>query len=151
MLVWLKKIGPFRISLSLRIMSEMNFQGATQNMLRGYIATEYNQRVIIKFLHDDRLNTDQITDELRPQCREDLLSLRGVQFWIAEVRRSREDFDDDHRPGRPFAEDLTPKIRELSDENPFESTRAIGETFRILHSNALRSLHQDRREKGSRC
>jgi transposase len=63
---------------------------------------EHEQRVIIKFLFNDGLDPRQIVEKLEAQFHEDVYSLRAVQFWIGEGRRSREDLPDDPRlEGRP--------------------------------------------------
>jgi hypothetical protein len=50
------------------------------------------------------------------------------------VKRSREDFQDQPCSGRPPSIDLTCRIQEVLDRNPFESARSIAE---ILHAHTL--------------
>jgi DNA-binding MurR/RpiR family transcriptional regulator len=82
-------------------------------------------------------------NELETRFHEDAYSLRAVQFWIGEVRRGREDFQDEPRPGTPSEEHVTAKIQELFDQNPFTSARSIAETLHISHSTVLKHFHDD--------
>jgi transposase len=61
---------------------------------------EDEQRLIIKFLFNDGLDADQITEKLSAQFNEDAYSLRTVQLWIGELRRGRQDLYDALRSGR---------------------------------------------------
>jgi hypothetical protein len=82
---------------------------------------ESEQRVIVKFRFNDRLDARQITEELRLQFYEDAYSFHMVQFWIGEVPRDREDLHDRPRPGRRSDEHITATNQQLLDEHPFES------------------------------
>jgi hypothetical protein len=59
---------------------------------------EYEQRVIIEILDNDGLVTDEIEEKLKTQFAQDRYSLHRAQFWIAEVKRGREDLHDEPRP-----------------------------------------------------
>jgi hypothetical protein len=84
-----------------------------------------------------------MVEKLERQFHEDAYSLSAVQFWIGEVRRGREDLDDEPRPGRLSEEHITAKIQELLNQNPFESARSIAETLSIFHSTVPKKLHDD--------
>jgi transposase len=107
------------------------------------ILMEYEQRVIIRFLFNEGVDARQIADRLRAQFHENADALRTVQFWIAELRRGREDLHNEPRRGRPLAENLPTKIQELLHENPFESARSMAETPQVSHSTVLKHLHED--------
>jgi hypothetical protein len=77
------------------------------------IQTEYEQRVIVKFLFNEGLDPRQIVEKLETQFHEGAYSLRAVQCWIGEVRRGREDLHDETRPGSSSEEHITAKIQEL--------------------------------------
>jgi hypothetical protein len=49
---------------------------------------EYDQRVIIRFLSNERIAADEITTRLQAQFAEHAYKLRIVRFWIGEVRFS---------------------------------------------------------------
>jgi hypothetical protein len=73
----------------------------------------YEQRVVIKFLFNKRVDARQIAEKLRAQFYKDAYALRTAQFWITELQRGREDLHDEPRTGRPSAENLPTKIQEL--------------------------------------
>jgi hypothetical protein len=99
--------------------------------------------VIIKFLFNDGLDAHQIAEELKAQFPEDAYSLRAVQFWLAEVRRGREDLHDKLRLGRPPPDCLLARIQEILNENPFESARSMADILHISHSTVLKHLHKE--------
>jgi hypothetical protein len=47
--------------------------------------TEYEQRVIIKFLFNEGFDARQIVERLRAEFHEDPYALRTAQFWITEL------------------------------------------------------------------
>jgi hypothetical protein len=104
---------------------------------------EYDQRVIIKFLFNERPDANQIVENFESQFHEDAYSLRSVQFWIGEIKRGREDLHDAQGSGRRLIESLTPQIKVLFNENCFVSARSIAETLQVSHSTALEHLHED--------
>jgi hypothetical protein len=57
---------------------------------------EYEQRIIM-CLANDGFGADEIGEKLSAQFAEDAYSLLPEQFWIAEVKRGREDLYDEHR------------------------------------------------------
>jgi hypothetical protein len=57
----------------------------TRDEAQAPIRMEHEQRVIIKFLFNDGLNTRQIVKKLEAQFHEDAYSLHTVQFCIGEV------------------------------------------------------------------
>jgi hypothetical protein len=107
------------------------------------ILMEYEQRVIIKFLFNRPADARQIAERLRAQLHEDAYALRTVQFWTTELRRGREDINDEPRTGIPSTDNLPTKIQEPFDENPFESGRSIAEILQVSHSTVLKHLHED--------
>jgi hypothetical protein len=46
----------------------------------------YDQRVIIRFLSNERIAADDITTKFQAQFAEHVYKLRTVRFWIGEVR-----------------------------------------------------------------
>jgi hypothetical protein len=55
--------------------------------VKVYIPMEYDQRVIIKFLVNERCDANQIVERLEAQFHEDVYSLWSVQLWIGEIKR----------------------------------------------------------------
>jgi hypothetical protein len=111
--------------------------------VKVYIPMEYDQRVVIKFLFNEHCNANQIVERVETQFREDIYSLRSVQFWSGEIKRGREDLHDAQRSGRRPIESLTAQIKVLLDENCFMSARSIAETLQVCHSAVLKHLHED--------
>jgi hypothetical protein len=71
---------------------------------------EYDQRVIIKFLWNERADARQIAARLQAQFGGRAYQLRTVEFWITEIWRGRQDVDDKIRSGRSPLDDLDGKI-----------------------------------------
>jgi hypothetical protein len=102
---------------------------------------DYDQRMIIKFLLNERVDARNIADRLQAQFSKHAYKLRTIQFWITEVRLSRQDLHDEIRTGRLLLDDLDAKIVAILNKYPFESSRSIAETLCIAHSTVLLHLH----------
>jgi hypothetical protein len=102
---------------------------------------EYDQRVIIKFLLNERIDARDIADRLQAQFGEYSDKLRTFQFWITKARLGCQNLHDDICTGRPSLDDLDAKTLAILDKSPFESTRSIAEILRIAHSTVLLYLH----------
>jgi hypothetical protein len=102
---------------------------------------EYDQRVIIKFLHNEEADTHDIIQRFQTQFAQNAYAFRTVQFWIDEVCRGRQALHDENSMGRPPLDDLDAKILTISDKSLFESTRSIAETLYIGLTTVLRHLH----------
>jgi hypothetical protein len=102
----------------------------TLKSVNGRFGMEYDQRVIIKFLWNDRANARKIVARLQTQFAEHVYQLRTVQFWITEIRRGRQDLHDEIRGGRSPLDDLDGKILAILDKSPFESAYSIAERLR---------------------
>jgi hypothetical protein len=61
---------------------------------------EYDQRVIIRFLHNKKSDTHNITQRPQAQFAQDAYILGTVQFWIGEICCDRQDLHDENRMGR---------------------------------------------------
>jgi hypothetical protein len=108
-----------------------------------YISMEYDQRVTIKFLFNERCDASQIVERFETKFHEDAYSLWNVQFWIGKIKRRREDLHDGQRSGRISIENLTAQIKVLLDENCFVSARSIVETLQVSPSTVLKPLNED--------
>jgi hypothetical protein len=104
---------------------------------------EYNQRVIIKFLWNEGVDTRDIADKLQAQFGEHVCQLRTIRFWIAEARLGRQDLHDEIHAGRSPFDDLDAKILAILDKSPFEfeSADSIAERLLVVHPTVLRHLH----------
>jgi hypothetical protein len=98
---------------------------------------EYDQRVIIRFLSNERTTADEITTRLQIQLAEHAYKLRIVRFWIGEVRFGRQDLHDEIRTGRPPLDDIDVKILAILYKSPFECAASIAERLCATHATAL--------------
>jgi transposase len=71
---------------------------------------DHDQRVIIKFPWNEGANVRQIAARLQARFVEHAYQLGTVQFWIAEMRRGRQDLHDEIRSGRSPLDVLESKI-----------------------------------------
>jgi hypothetical protein len=105
---------------------------------------ECDQRVIIRFLHNERAYAHDIAYRLQAQTSgtdfrhrlqarfaQNAYVLRTVQFWIGEVRRDHQDLHDENRMETPLLDDLDARILAILDKFPFESALSITETLRV--------------------
>jgi hypothetical protein len=99
---------------------------------------EYDQRAIIRFLHNKRADAHDITQKLQAQFPQDACALRTVQFWIGELGRGRQDLYRENHMGRT---PLDANILTTLDKSPFESAQSMAESLRIGLATVLRHLH----------
>jgi hypothetical protein len=105
-------------------------------------AIDYDQRVIIKFLWNEGVNTRQIAAILQVRLAEHAYQLWTVRFWITEICRGREHLHDEIRGGRHPLDDLDGKKLAISDKSPFESVHSIAERPFIAYSTVLQYLYK---------
>jgi hypothetical protein len=120
----------------------MIFPVWTLKSVNGPFGMEYDQRVIIKFLWEERADTHQIAAKLQEQFAEHSYQLRTVQFWIAEIWRGRQDLHDEMRSGGHPLDGLDNKILAILDKSPFESAHSIAERLFVAHSTVLQHLQE---------
>jgi hypothetical protein len=102
---------------------------------------EYDQKVIIKFILNERVDPGDIADRLQAKFGGHASQLRTVQFWITQGWLSHQDLHGDIRTGRPPLNDLDAKILAVFDKSFSESARSIAETLRVANSRVLLHLH----------
>jgi transposase len=102
---------------------------------------EHDQRVIIRFLSNERIAADEITTKLQAQFAKHAYKLRTVQFWIGEVRFGRQDLHDEIRTGRPPLDDVNAKSLAILYKSPSKSARSIAERLCISRTTVYNYLH----------
>jgi hypothetical protein len=101
----------------------------------------YQQRVIIRFLHRERVQPDEIHRRLAAQPCKDLYSKRSIEWWCAQFVCGREDIEDDYRSGRPPIDHLDTKILACLESEPFQSTYSLAEALGVSQATVLNRLH----------
>jgi hypothetical protein len=119
----------------------MIFPFRTLKSVQGLFMTQYDQRVIIRFLWKERIEANQITARLHAQFGQHVYKLRTVRFWISEVQFSRQDFHDKIRTGRRPLDDFDAKIVGILDKSPFESTCSVAKRLRVDSATVLEHFH----------
>lgn len=100
-----------------------------------------HQRIIIKFLHNEQVDSNEIYTRLQAQFGEDTYSLRSVQRWIQYFRLGRQKIDDEIREGRPPIDHVDANILEELSKNPFHSVRSLCEAINCSSTTIFRHLH----------
>jgi hypothetical protein len=98
--------------------------------------------MIIKFLCNEGADASQIVARLQVQFVENVYQLGTVQFWIAEIRRGRQDLHDEIHSGRAPLDDLDGKFLAILDKSPFESAHSMAERLLLACSTMLQYLHE---------
>jgi hypothetical protein len=120
----------------------MIFPVWTLKYIQSTFGVEYDQRMIIKFLWNEKTNASKIATRLQAQFSEHAYQLRTVQFWITEIRRGHQDLYDEICSGRPTLDDLDGKIFDILDKSSFKSAHSIAERLLVVHSTVLQYLHE---------
>jgi hypothetical protein len=90
-----------------------------------------DQRMIIKFLLNERINAHEIAHKIQTQSEEHVYTLRTIRFWIAQIWFGRQDLHDEIRPGQSPLDDLDAKNLARRDKLPFESAHSISKTLHV--------------------
>jgi hypothetical protein len=131
------------IGLYCAIDSIIIFPSRTSKSVKGPFPTEYDQRVIIKFLRNEKVNISEIKHRLQGQFHEEVCLLRIVQFWIGKRRRGHQDLYDGLRPRRFLLDNFDIKSLVKWNKSPFESIQSIAETLFIGCTIVLLYLRQE--------
>jgi hypothetical protein len=109
--------------------------------------TEYDQKVIIRFLCKERVSPQDIHARLEAQFGDATYSERSVRLWSQYVRQGREDLHNEARSGGPPIDFLDIRILALPDERPFHLAYSIAESLYVSHSTILSHLRKSLRLK----
>jgi hypothetical protein len=99
-----------RIGFNSAVDSIIIFPSCKFKYVHEKLRMECDQRVIIRFLHNERADAHDIAHRLQAQFVQNAYILRTVQFWIGEVRRDHQDLHDENRMGRSLLDDLDARI-----------------------------------------
>jgi hypothetical protein len=77
---------------------------------------EYDQRVIITFLWNERADARDIADRLQSQCVEHVYQFQTIRFYIAKAWLDRQDLNDEIRTGRSPLGNLDSKLLAMLDK-----------------------------------
>jgi hypothetical protein len=102
---------------------------------------EYDQRVIIRFLWNEGIDTNQITARLQAQFGEHAYKLRTIRFWISGASFSYQDIHDEICTSKPPLDDLDAKILAILDKSLFVSACSMAERLHVGHATMLERLH----------
>jgi hypothetical protein len=99
------------------------------------------QRVIIQFLHTEKVHPTQIHRKLASQYGLEIYSLRSVQNWCQLFDCRHRNLHDDPRSGRPPINHLDAKIIACLEREPFSSAYSLAEALDVLPAAVLSGLH----------
>jgi hypothetical protein len=102
---------------------------------------EYEQRIIIRFLHREGVAPDEIHTRLRAQFGDDTDSSRSVRRWCSYVQQGREDLHDGAPPGRPPIDFLDLQILGCLEKELFHSAYSLVEVLGVSRTTILNRLH----------
>jgi hypothetical protein len=89
----------------------------------------YQQRVIIRFLHRERVQPANIHQRLAPQPCKDLDSKQSIEWGCAQFVCGREDIEDDYWSGRPSIDPWDTQILPCFEREPFQSAYSLAEVL----------------------
>jgi hypothetical protein len=102
------------------------------------------QRVVIRFLHKERVSPDEI---LAAQPCKDLHSKRNFDWCCAQFVGRRDAIDDGYCSGRPPIEHPETKILACLESERFQGASSLDETLTVSRATVLNRLHNSLRMK----
>jgi hypothetical protein len=101
----------------------------------------YQQRIIIRFLHKERVQPAEIHQRFAAQPCKDLYSKWSIEWWCVQFVCGREEIEDDYRSGKPPIDHLGTKILACLESEPFQSAYSLAEVLAVSQATALNRLH----------
>jgi hypothetical protein len=105
------------------------------------LSMTYDQRVVIQFLHKEKVHPTQIHRRLAAQYGLETYSLRSVQHWCQLFDCRRQKFHDDSRSGRPGIDHLDARIIACLEREPFSSAYSLVKALGMSPAAVLSRLH----------
>lgn len=98
------------------------------------------QRYFIKFMFIEGYSPNEIISKLSDIYGDQALHKTQVYYWLAEIKRGRDDLRDEQRTGRPCTEFLDDQIKACININPHFSCRVIASMISSSGSTVYRRL-----------
>jgi hypothetical protein len=102
------------------------------------------QRIIIQFLHREKVHPTKIYRRLAAQYGFETHSLWSVQHWCRFFDCGRQNFHNAPRPGKPPIDHLDAKIIACLDREPFSLVYSLAEALEMSPAAVLSRLHNSR-------
>jgi hypothetical protein len=101
----------------------------------------YEQRIIIQFLHKEKVHPIEIHRRLASRYGLETYSLRSVQHWCQLFSSGRQNLHDDPRSGIPPIDHLDAKIMVCLEGEPFSSACSLAKALDVSPATVLSCLH----------
>jgi hypothetical protein len=111
----------------------MIFPVWTLKPIQSTFGMKHDQRVIMKFLCNERVDVRDIAARLQAQFAEHAYELPTIRFCVAEARIDRQDLQDKMRTRKPPLDDFDAKILAILYNSPFQSAHSIGKRLLITY------------------
>lgn len=106
------------------------------------------QRYFIKCMHLSGEPPIKIIENLKEWFGNNALCRTQEYFWIAEIKRGRNDLSDSPRPGRPRNENIDDEIKSILQVQPYATIRVMpviigfspDYVFNLLHALGLKNV-----------
>jgi hypothetical protein len=105
------------------------------------LSMSYEQRIIIQFLHKEKVHPTQIHRRLAVQYGLETYSLRSVQHWCQFFDCGRQNLHDDPGSGIPAIDHLDAKTIACLEKESFSSTYSLAEALDVSPATVLGSLN----------
>jgi hypothetical protein len=101
----------------------------------------YEERVIIQFLHKEKVHPTQVHRRLAAQYGLETYNPQSVQHWCQLFDCRRQNLHDDPRSGRPPIDHFDAKIIGCMEREPFSSAYSLAEALDVSPATILCRLH----------
>jgi hypothetical protein len=133
--LWIENSRFIRACQHLTLLDDRHRRVALFTLLMGF-----EQRVIIRFLYREGVNTNDIPIGLSAQFRDAGYRLRTVHRWCQYIRQGRELLYDEPRSGGPPIDLLDIKIMSQPKKKPFHSAYSLAELLSVSPTTILNHL-----------
>jgi hypothetical protein len=103
---------------------------------------EYKQRVVIKFLTNERISAHEISTRLSAPLSAYTDTLHLIQFWMREIQCRREEPADERSSGRPVRDHIDAKIISMEQNAPLDPACSVARARNMDNAKALNHLQE---------